>query len=548
MKRFVSSVAFVLLVMLSGYALWMNDRLTDGRWLVLLACGWVLLLLAIWPVAPRPADPQDRAMINSAIVFATIFAVLAVQLVRIQLLRKSAIAEKAGKDAKTGEVLGNPRLVNEDLETLRGSILDRNGEVIAKSVQNTGIVRRLYPDEVTAYVAGYFSPLLYGKTGLEASFDDELSGRKGANPAQDEFDDLLNRNYQGFDLHLTLDSALQSYSSDLLNDRNGAIVLLDVQSGAVRTLVSNPHFDPSKLFTADSNDRETAAAYWKTLTENPDRPLVLRATSGLVPPGSTFKTVTASAAIDSGTSNPDKTYTDNGQLEVQGHVIVEYNRPKDSIDTWTLSEGIAFSLNVVMAQVGLELGASKLKKYADRFGFGSSLSFDMPIAKSQLASSDDFLTTKPALADTAFGQGQLLVTPLQMAVIAATIANDGELMRPYLVERVAKRRGKTVRHIEPESIRRVMTSTSAGEVRDMMINAVTNGYVSRVALSDYTVGGKTGTAEVEGQEPHAWFIGFVGDPTPRFAIALMLEHGGTDLTVPLDVARQILHQVMTTAS
>jgi penicillin-binding protein A len=545
-KRFVSAIAVVLLALLSGYALWMNDRLTDGRWLVILACGWALLLLAIWPIAPRPADPQDRAMVNSAIVFVTIFAVLAVQLVRIQVLRKTAIAEKVGKDETTGEVLANPRLVNDDLEILRGSIFDRNGEAIAKSVENTGAVRRLYPDDKTGYVAGYFSPLLYGRTGLEATFDDELSGRKGANPFQAAINDLLNRNHKGLDAHLTLDSSLQAFGNDLIGDRDGAIVLFDVQTGAVRALVSNPHFDPGKLFTANSADRESAAAYWKQLNDDPNRPLVLRATSGLFPPGSTFKTVTASAAIDAGTSNPDKTYTDDGSLEVEGHVIVEHNRPNDSIDTWSLRDGIAYSLNVVLAQVGLELGANRLANYAERFGLETRLSFDIPIAKSQIASSDDFLKTKPALADTAFGQGQLLVTPLQMAVVAATIAKGGELMRPFLVERITTTGGKTTRHVEPQTLRRVVSENTANEVRDMMINAVTNGYVGSAAISGFTVGGKTGTAEVEGQEPHAWFIGFVGDPSPRYATAVLLEHGGTGLDLPVEFGREMLNQAMTT--
>jgi peptidoglycan glycosyltransferase len=483
-------------------------------------------------------------MVNGAIVFATIFAVLAIQLMRIQVLRRTAIAERAGEDPESGEVLGNPRIVNDDLDIVRGDIFDRNGEVIAQSTKNTGLVRRNYPDPETGYVAGYFSPLLYGKIGLESTFDDELSGREGANPVSDVLDDLLNRNHNGFDLHLTLDANLHRFAADQLADRTGAIIVLDVQSSAVRGLVSNPHYDPEQLFTANKDDRDTAADYWQELNDDPNRPLVLRATSGLFPPGSTFKTVTASAAIDAGTSSPDKTYQDNGLLDVDGHTIVEYNRPDDSINTWTLRDGIAYSLNVVLAQVGLELGAQKLETYADRFGFGSSLDFDVPISKSQVASSSDFLDSKAALADTAFGQGELLVTPLQMAMVASTIANGGELMRPYLVDRIARPSGKTIRQIEPDSIRRVMSTSSADQVRDMMVNAVTNGSVHGAALSDYTVGGKTGTAEVEGQEPHAWFIGFVGDPEPRYAVAVLLEHGGVSPGVATEIGRQVLLQSM----
>jgi penicillin-binding protein A len=547
-SRFISSFSIILLIILSIYALWATDRLSDGRWLGVLGCIWLLLLLAVWPVTPRPADPQDRAMVNGAIVFATIFAVLAIQLIRIQVLRRTAIAEKAGKDPETGEVLGNPRIVNDDLEIVRGDIFDRNGEVIAESVKYSGPVQRIYPDVETAYVVGYFSPLLYGKTGLESTFDDELAGREGANPISDTFDDLLNRNHNGFDLHLTLDAELHRFASSLLDGRTGAIVVLDVQSGAVRALVSNPHFDPGQLFTADQNDRDSVAAYWQQLNDDPERPLVLRATSGLFPPGSTFKTVTASAAIDAGTSSPDKTYQDNGYLEVEGHTIIEFNRPNDAIDTWTLRDGLAYSLNVVLAQVGLELGADKLKDYVDRFGFGSSLDFDMPMSESQLANDEEFLDSKAALADTAFGQGQLLVTPLQMAMVAATIANGGELMRPHLVDRVARANGDTVRQIEPDSIQRVMSTSTADQVRDMMIYAVTNGRVGGAALVDFTVGGKTGTAEVEGQEPHSWFIGFVGDPEPQYAIAVLLEHGGVSVGIPVEIGRQVLNQAVITGA
>ena len=212
--------------------------------------------------------------------------------------------------------------------------------------------------------------------------------------------------------------------------------------------------------------------------------------------------------------------------------------------TWTLREGLAFSLNVVFAQVGLELGGDLLADYAERFGFGKSVPFDVPVAKSQVASSDDFLTSNPAVADTAFGQGELLVTPLQMAMVAAAIANEGKMMRPYLVDEVATRDGKVVDRTEPEVWQQPIGADSAGQVRDMMINAVENGYAYGASIDGLVVGGKSGTAETGSGEPHAWFIGFAGDPAPQYAVAVVLEHGGAGLSGPLEIARAMLAAAM----
>jgi peptidoglycan glycosyltransferase len=276
------------------------------------------------------------------------------------------------------------------------------------------------------------------------------------------------------------------------------------------------------------------------LIEAPDRPLVLCATDGLYTPGSTFKVVTAAAAIDSGAAEPDDVYEDNGSLNVDGHVITEANRPDDNIDQWTLREGLAFSLNVVFAQVGLQLGPERLWDYAGDFGFGAAVPFDLPVAKGQIASSRKFLSTNPAVADTAFGQGQLQVTPLQMALVAAGIANGGEIMRPYLIARTKE--GKSTRETtKPKVWRRVVSTSTANQVRDLMINVVTSGYGGGAAISGLTVGGKTGTAEVgDGKEPHSWFIGFAGESEPKYAVAVLLEHGGVPTAPTMELAQRML--------
>jgi peptidoglycan glycosyltransferase len=544
MTRAVRSLALIAALTVTVAGLWQSRGLSDGGWLVALATGWLLFAIAVWPRRAGLRQAAAPAIARIGLVLTTVFVLLAVQLVRIQVVEQAATVDRVATDPTTGEVIANPRAINEDLRIDRGRVLDRNGEVIVDTSVGRGVGRRVYNDPASAYVVGYYSPLLYGKSELEASFDSELRGDEGHNLLARLEDQLLHRSPHGLDLHLTLDAELQRRAQDLLGDRIGAVVLIDVKTGAVLTLASNPHYDPERLFTGDAEDRTAATAYWRQLTNDPDRPLVLRATMGLYAPGSTFKTITAAAAIDAGFAAPDDTYRDDGSLDVDGHIIVEENRPDDSIVTWTLREGLAFSLNVVFAQVGLELGGELLTDYAERFGFGKTIPFDVPVARSQVASSDDFLRSNPAVADTAFGQGELLVTPLQMAMVAAAIANDGKMMRPYLVDAVATRDGNVVERTAPQVWQRPVSADSAEQVREMMINAVENGYAYGASIDGLVVGGKSGTAETGSGAPHAWFIGFAGDPDPRYAVAVVLEHGGAGLSGPLEIARTMLAAAM----
>lgn len=528
--------------------LWRRDGLSDGQWLALLAGAWVLLLLAIWPQSTKAPVSTERSIAKIGIVIASVFVMLAVQLARIQVIKQGSTVRRRAVDPRTDEVIANPREVNDDLRIDRGRILDRNGRRIADTRVDDGIGLRRYPNPVTAYVAGFYSPLLYGKAGLEASFDEELRGDEGHNVITRVENELLHRPPEGLDLRLTLSSPLQERADQLLDGRIGAVAVLDVATGAVLALSSAPHYDPEPLFAVDTDSRDQAAAYWQQLTTDPALPLVLRATAGLYTPGSTFKVVTSSAIIDTGLATPDDTYRDDGELNVEGHVIIENNRPDDSVTTWTLRQALGFSLNVVFAQVGLQLGSDLMTKYAERFGFGVEVPFDIPVAKSQIASSDSFLDSAPALADTAFGQGELLVSPLQMAMVTAAIANKGQMMRPYLVATVAERDGKVVRRFEPSVWRQPISDESAAIVRDLMVDTVVSGYANGASLDGLIVGGKSGTAETGDGDPHAWFIGFVGDPEPRYAVAVVLEHGGTGLAAPLDIAREMLATAMDEAT
>jgi len=542
----IRTVRTALLLVAAGLValgLWTGKSASDARWLALLGAAWLCLLAAIWATVPRSLPLFNRTVLRTALVLTSVFVLLAVQLLRIQIVQSDATSHRVASEG--GQIFANPRLQSAGLTVKRGRIYDRNGVVLADTVADGDVWRRVYPDPASAYLIGYDSPLLYGTAGLEATYDAELSGEAGTNAFIRWENELLHRPQQGLDLHLTLDDALQQRAQDLLGDQIGAIVLLDAKTGAVLAMASSPRFDPNKLFTDDTSQNAAAAAYWNDLLNNPFHPLVERATSGLYPPGSTFKTVTASAAIETGVAKPTTTYTDNGSLDVQGHIIPEENRPDDSVDTWTMAQGLAWSLNVVFAQVGLALGPQKLLDYAQRFGIGQPIPFDLPTAKTQVESASGFLNAPPALADTAFGQGQLLVTPLQMALIAATIADGGKMMRPYLVDHMTTQDGTTVRRTSPSVWRQPITAQTAATMQQMMVNAVADGWANNAAIPGYVVGGKTGTAETgDGQTPHGWFIGFVGDPQPRYAVAVLLEHGGEGSRTALPLGRDMLQAAM----
>ena len=270
---------------------------------------------------------------------------------------------------------------------------------------------------------------------------------------------------------------------------------------------------------------------------------------GLFTPGSIFKTVTAAIGIESGYVEPDEVYEDNGELNIDGRVLRESNRPDPTRTEWTVTEGMAWSLNVVYAQIGQEIGATDFWENAGRFGFGKTIPFDIPVARGQLASSEEFLNDNNALADTGFGQGEILVTPLQMALVTSMYVNDGKMMRPYLVDSIVDAEGDVTNTTDPEVWQQSISPGTAADVEQMMIAAVENGSVSAAALDGYTVGGKTGTAETGGGSAHSWFIGFIGedDGDPQYAVAVILEHGNDTGRSATATGRDMLLQTITTA-
>jgi peptidoglycan glycosyltransferase len=405
----------------------------------------------------------------------------------------------------------------------RGSIVARDGTPLAFSRNGT----RLYPFGATlAHAVGYASTR-YGTSGLEDAFDRILRApRDTADPVAqaEEIATGTHRAARGGDVVTTLDVDIQrALFTGLSPYARAAGVVLDPRSGAVLALASVPGFDPNTL------DGDFPA-----LAANTQSPLLDRATSGLYPPGSTFKIVTAADALDAGIVTPDSTFSDTGGLAVGTFTV--RNDEEESTGTQTLAGAFALSSNVDFARIALNLGVERWFAYASRWGLGDSLEFDLPAARDRLPGKAD--VSPSVLAQLGFGQASLLVTPLRMALIAATIANTGATPRPFIVQRLA--RADTSLATRPETLAQPISEQTAAAVRDMMIAVVRRGTGTAGALPNVTVAGKTGTATNPHGKSHAWFVAFAPAQAPRVAVAIVVENVGYGGAFAAPIAKRVL--------
>jgi penicillin-binding protein A len=416
---------------------------------------------------------------------------------------------------------------------LRGTITDRDGVRLAWNLRDkNGEPYRRYASAALSGVIGYASRQ-WGTTGLERAWDPQLSGTASADPLYD-----LTRKFRADpsdpeNLRTTLVLQLQAAAVRLLGKNRGAIVMLDPRSGEVLALASTPTFDPSAI----ANPVTSAAAFAKAQAD-PALPLLPRPTQGRYVPGSIFKIVTATAALGSGAVTPATSFPQQPAAEKTG-LLVSGFRVRDGHHAVTGSRALEFpeavevSCNIWFALAGLRTGGAELTSWAARFGFGTSIPFDLPTATSQVTGgggsfgggfSDDV-----ELANAAYGQAETVVTPLQMALVAAAVANHGVLMTPHLVLSATGKRGTTT--IEPSVWQNVMPPGVASEIAAAMQLAV-NGSEGRrftfgARLTSMVVAGKSGTAELDpGTHPHSWFIGFAPAAAPEVAIAVLVENSG----------------------
>jgi len=420
----------------------------------------------------------------------------------------------------------NPRVVSALEDPHRGRLLDREGNVLALSLADGS---RHYTDASVAQVVGYLSSR-YGSQGAELAFTDLLSGKTGTS-WQAAFDAEFRRSaVRGLDVRLTIDPKIQAAAAKALGARTGAVVALDPRNGEVLAMVSVPTYDPGAL---NQNGEKLLA--------DPNSPLLNRATQGKYPPGSTFKTVTAASAFENNVITPDTTVTCPGEIVIEGFPI-SCNNVAQGTGTYPFRNAFAYSVNAIFGQVGVTLGWDRLTATAEKFGFGSSLPFTLDTAPTQLHAPGSKLT-KPLLASTAFGQGELLATPLQMAVVAATIANEGVLASPHLGYQALD--GKTVvEKLEEPSDRRIIDATVAHTLRDLMVAVVDDGQAAGTAIQGVKVAGKTGTAETGQGTSHAWFIAFAPAEKPAIVVAVIVENGGRGGEAASPIAGQVLRAAL----
>ena len=472
---------------------------------------------------PRPERrPIALNVSRVGVVLVVAFAVLAAGAGYWQVYRAGPLSSAAD----------NPLVIAASRDVVRGRILDRDGRVLATNKRDAnGEPYRSYGDDSLAPIIGYAS-LLYGTAGLERAYDAELTGTS----RPDQVDELLKKfdshPYDPQQLTLSLSLPLQKDAVQELGSDSGAVVMLDPRTGEVLALASTPTFDASAIANP-----MTAADAFAAARADPGQPLLDRAVQGRYVPGSVFKIVTSIAALGSGAITPDTTFPEQPAAEKNGLVVSGFRIhehqgvPATSLD---LAGATEVSSNVFFALTGLRTGGQALADWAARLGFGAPIPFDVPTASSQVTNGGGGIgggfTDDVELANAAYGQAETLVTPLQMALVAATIANGGTLMKPHLVTKLdGQRSGEQV--IAPQTWRDVLPPDEAAAIRDAMVRAVESPigsqFTTGAAVPNVTTAGKSGTAQLGGAgEPNSWFIGFAPADNPQVAIAVVVEHGG----------------------
>lgn len=427
------------------------------------------------------------------------------------------------------------------VSTPRGLILAGDNEtVLAESVQRgtreSPLYDRVYPEgEAFSNVVGYWSTR-YGATGIEIGHNSDLSSVAGEPETVDE---LINQATggpePGSNVVLTLDPALQRQAYQEISATRtgrGSVVAVDPRDGEILAMASAPGFDPNSIDES-----------FPDLIDDPNSALINRATQSLYPPGSVFKVITAAAALEAGVGTSD-TFFDSGSYEMPGYTV--YNFQGKDFGRVTFTRALAYSINVIFAKVGVEVvGAEALSAMAERFGFGDPYDdFSIEVSGSSLNVDPPQTWTSGTTAQTSFGQGAVQSNTFEMALVAAAIANGGEMMEPRLVREVRSPEGVILDRPAPSVRRRVLPTGTAQTVAEMMRQVVVQGQLTEAEVPGFEVAGKTGTAESGNGAPHSWWITFAPADDPRIAICAMVENGGRGDRAALPVADSLMESYL----
>ncbi len=402
----------------------------------------------------------------------------------------------------------NKRLWINEENILRGSITDRNGNILVYSEKQNDQMRRFYKyGRLYSHIIGY-SYREYGKAGLELVYNNQLLNIK-ENSAIDELINIVAPNTIGNNLELTIDHGVQEKARALLKGKKGAIVAMNPVNGEVYAMVSLPDFNVSTL-------RDD----WSVISEDKNSPLLNRATQGLYEPGSSFKIITTAAILNN--LNIDQDYLCSGSTVIDGYNFKDYQgKSHGELD---LTHALSLSCNTYFTQKAVEVGEDSLRTEAESFMFNRAIPFDLPIKQSSYPKGNLGDTD---LAASGIGQGKVLTTPINMAMVASAVANNGEVVRPVLVKRVVSTTGKVIKNYNTETLSQPIDSLKAEEIKNMMVEVIRNGTGKGGSIKNVQVAGKTGTAENSSGKSHAWFVGFAPADDPKIVVSVVLEEEGS---------------------
>jgi peptidoglycan glycosyltransferase len=470
---------------------------------------------------------MDRLIRRLGGAMLALFVLLLAQVTYIQVVASDRLADNPAN--ATRQLIAEYRVE-------RGSILAADGRTeLALSRKSPGQLKyqRHYPQgRLYADITGYYS-IIFGRSELEQAYNTYLSGDAPELIPQTLIDQVLGRPKRGATVVTTIDPAIQRAAARALGNLRGGVVALDPHTGDVKAIVANPTYDPNELASQDPKQVRSA---WDRLTSAPDNPLLSRAIDELYPPGSTFKLVTAAAALENG-FGPDSTWPNPPVLDLPQTTATLENFGGDhclgGASQLTLAQALTVSCNVVIGEIGLRLGGAKLAAQAHAFGFAQDASsgdvpFDIPFQEGVFPEASYFSDRLPAVALSAIGQDNVAANPMQMALVASAIANGGSQMRPRLVTEIRDPSGQVVESFAPEVWGQPISAQTAIQLTQMMVSVVQGGTGTAAQIPGIEVAGKTGTAQHgEGLAPHAWFVSFAPAQNPRIAVAVIVLDGGS---------------------
>lgn len=468
---------------------------------------------------------------RTVFLFTALFAVLIGNITYIQVIKASEYQDMPS----------NNHTINKARFIKRGSIITADGLTLAESIQQAdGTYARSYPNgNLAAHAVGYYSQQ-YGTMGIENTQNDTLTGSKDYSSWQNALNSLAGISEPGNSVQLTIDSRIQRAAEQALAGRVGAIVALDPRSGAVLAWASAPTFDNTNIQAAIEAANASGGA---------DTSMYDRATLALYTPGSTFKVLTLASALENGLATLDTTYDSPGRMEIGGADVVSIGeRGHGKI---SLAKAFALSSNTVFGQVADGLGAEKLVATARAFGYGQQLGLDFTTAASVMPNPEEMTEWELAWAGAGqpVGQGHTpgpQATVMQNALMAATIANNGIAMNPYVVSQILAPDGTVLKTTRGHSLGQAVGSGTAEQVKQAMLDVVQNGTGSAAAIAGVKVAGKTGTAETNNANANSTFVGFAPYDTPTVAIAVVIEQNAKGEESAAAVGGQVLRAALAT--